>query len=332
MAPSDDPPNKTDSVPLSEEPTVANTVPKAKVTQPSPGPGSDSDETPLPQMRPVPNESDTPEQPTARATTQPSVPPSARATTQPSAPATPPPSAPPLAQPPGSLASSDLFASLQDDLSLPDFAPSKTARNLTLIGGELPEAPAKPPRHTLMWSLLAVTVAAVVAAGVWRKTLVALVLPAPLPPVQPVSAPPAVEAQAALAAGVQAYSHGSYAAAITQFEGALRLDPTLAEAHRSLGIVHATQHDHAKAVQHYRLYLLGRPKAADAPAVQKIVHDYELTQHDVAKEVPKEVPKPVPKAKPPVPARAKKSLRPGKKLPAKALQKKIPPQRHPPQR
>jgi tetratricopeptide (TPR) repeat protein len=270
VAPSEDPPNKTDFVPLSEEPTVANTVPQAKVTQPS---------------------------------------------------------APPSAQPPGSLDSSDLFASLQDDLSLPDFAPSKTARNLTLIGGELPEAHAKPPRHTLMWSLLAVTVAAVVAAGVWRKTLVALVLPAPPAPVQPVSAPPAVEAQAALAAGVQAYTQGSYVAAITQFEGALRLDPTLAEAHRSLGIVYATQHDQAKAVQHYRLYLLGRPKAVDAQAVQKIVHDYELTQHDVAKAVPK----PVPKAKPPVPAHAKKSLRPGKKLSAKAPLKKIPQLRRTPQ-
>jgi hypothetical protein len=334
-------------MPLSEEQTVANAVPQGKIIQPLPASGSDSEKTPLPQLRPGLTEPTKSSEPADSENTQPGVnalPFTARDTVRtaetgrPLQPLQPRPTDGPTSQPSTLPAPEDLFSALQDDLALPDFAPSKKARNLTLIGGELPEPHTKPPRHLLLWALVAITLAAVVAAGVWRKTLVALVLPVPRAPAQPISAPPAVEAQAALAAGVQAYTEAKYPAAIAQFDTALRLDPSLAEAHRSLGIVYATQHDEAKAVQHYRLYLQGRPHAADAPAVHKIVHDYELTQHEAAKAAPKsKPPAPAPAKRGPGPAQrspasAQKGLRPGKKPSGKApLKKKLPP-RHTPQR
>ena len=178
---------------------------------------------------------------------------------------------------------------MPEDLSLPDFAPPPSKRNLTLISMPQDSADDAPPR--VIWPFVVIAVLAVsTALGVWQKDhLLALLVPKKKPPVPVVAAPtPQEQAKQAFAAGVHAYSSKEYPKAIEAFEKAASLDTGMADAQRSLGIVYATTHEQAKAVDHYKKYLELMPKAADAPAVQKIVDDYAKAQAKPATPPPEE--------------------------------------------
>ncbi len=65
-----------------------------------------------------------------------------------------------------------------------------------------------------------------------------------------------------------------YGEAIGLFEAALKIDPSYGQVHRNLGIAFAKTNQHARAVEHYELYLKKVRDAADRPAVSKIIDDY----------------------------------------------------------
>ncbi|HET6345080.1 MAG TPA: tetratricopeptide repeat protein, partial [Myxococcota bacterium] len=144
----------------------------------------------------------------------------------------------------------------------------------------------KPAR--LVWPFVLVGVLACAAVGLFlaREPLLALVAPKHAP--APTAAPsPQVQARVAFAEGVRSYASKDFGKAIGAFDQALSLDPTLADAHRSLGIVYATTKDQAKAVDHYKRYLALSPTAPDAAEVQKIVDDYAKAQAPAVTEPPK---------------------------------------------
>ena len=156
---------------------------------------------------------------------------------------------------------------------LPKVAPRPPGR-LTLRSAKV-ELP--PPRR-LPWvrtALMALALVALAALLFWqRQPLSRLLLPLPAPPAPAAAAPP-VRAQQQHTLGLGFYHQGQLGAAAMAFEAALRLDPQLAEAHRSLGIVYARQQQRRRALWHYRRYLEMLPQAADAAAVQQLLRQAE---------------------------------------------------------
>lgn len=178
---------------------------------------------------------------------------------------------------------------MPEDLALPDLAPPPTKRNLTLIS--MPQDTDDEGSRRVVWPFIVIAVLALVTVlGVWQKDrLLAVMVPKKKPPV-PVVVPPTPQelAKTAFAGGVHAFAAKEYPKAIESFEKAVSLDASLADAHRSLGIVYATTHEQAKAVEHYKRYLELTPKAPDAAAVQKIVDDYGKAQAKPATPPPEE--------------------------------------------
>jgi hypothetical protein len=173
------------------------------------------------------------------------------------------------------------------NLDLPDLAPPPPKKNLTLVSTPISsdDETLKPAR--VVWPFVLVGVLACAAVGLFmaREPLLALV--APKQTSAPVAAPsPQAQAKVAFAEGVRSYGTKDFGKAIGAFEQALSLDPTLADAHRSLGIVYATTKEQAKAVDHYQRYLALSPAAPDAVEVQKIVDDYAKAQAPAAAEAP----------------------------------------------
>ncbi|MEQ8277792.1 MAG: protein kinase [Deltaproteobacteria bacterium] len=62
-------------------------------------------------------------------------------------------------------------------------------------------------------------------------------------------------------------------------EAAVRANPNHAPSHRSLGVLHARNDDHEKAIEHYERYLQLRPNAKDAEKVRAMVAN---TRRDLA--------------------------------------------------
>lgn len=90
------------------------------------------------------------------------------------------------------------------------------------------------------------------------------------------------KARKLVALGTTFYDGNQMPQAIETFEQALAIDPTYAKAHRSLAIAFAKMNMPDKAVTHYRTYLVLAPTAEDAPAVKKIVDDYDLKAKEQA--------------------------------------------------
>ncbi len=171
------------------------------------------------------------------------------------------------------------------DLSLPELAPRPAQRNLTLISGSSKDG--KTLAKRLMWPFVVAGVCAAIALGLFmeREQVMAVLAPKHAPPVAPPPTPQE-RAKSALAAGSMAYVAKDYQVAIHHFEEALKDDPRLVDAHRSLGIVYATLHDQAKAVRHYQDYLALSPHAPDATDVLKIIEDYKHAQAKTVHEAP----------------------------------------------
>lgn len=199
--------------------------------------------------------------------------------TPPVRPAAPPPRPvrpPPIARP---KAAAGPFADLPD---LPKMGGNNSKRKLTLVGmlqGSKKTAGHKTGRLVLS-GVGMVLLAGIGASVLYRQTLVkhlvprrAIVKAIKALPIAPVLTPQQ-QAARALAAGSEAYSHRDYGKAVASFEEALNLDSTLADAHRSLGIVHADLHDEAEAMAHYQKYIEMVPHGRDSARVQKIIADY----------------------------------------------------------
>lgn len=203
----------------------------------------------------------------------------AAAATPPKRPAAPPPRPvrpPPIARPKDA---SGPFADLPD---LPKMAAGAPKRNLTLVGMFQATKKAGSNRNRFVLSGVGVLVlAAIVSSVLYRRTLVKHFVPkrvvAHAPKVEPIAPvlTPQQQAARALATGSEAYSHRDYGKAVASFEEALNLDPTLADAHRSLGIVHADLHDEAEAIAHYQKYIEMVPHGHDSARVKKIIDDYD---------------------------------------------------------
>lgn len=166
------------------------------------------------------------------------------------------------------------------DLSLPDFGAPQKKRKLTLISQSVPSEMLRDGTRTSVFPVIMgiVVVAAIVVGVMAREPLMAVLHPKPVEAPKPPPPTPEQLAKVAFTDGVKEYANKDFPKAIAGFEQALQLDPKLADAHRSLGIVYATMHEQAKAVDHYRSYLELQPKAADAAEVQKIVDDYAKAQ------------------------------------------------------
>lgn len=222
---------------------------------------------------------------------------------RPSAPPPRPARPPPIARPKDA---SGPFADLPD---LPKMATGSPKRNLTLVGMlQTSTAPGASRNRFVLSAVGLVVLVAIVTSVLYRRTLVKHLVPKHAAVHAPNTAPPAPvltpeqQAARALAAGSEAYAHRDYGKAVASFEEALNLDPSLADAHRSLGIVHADLHDEAEAIAHYQKYIEMLPHARDSARVKKIIDDYN-TAHAPP-------PEPPPAAKVPVKAhRANKALK-----------------------
>jgi hypothetical protein len=196
------------------------------------------------------------------------------------------------------------------DMSLPDFGAPQKKRKLTLISAAVPSEVLRDGNKKSVLPIVGglVLLAAIGVGVAAREPLMAMLHPKPVEAPKPPPPSPTVEAKKAFAEGVRQYAAKDFPAAIEGFEHALQLDPKLADAHRSLGIVFATMHEQAKAVDHYRTYLELTPKAADATEVQKIVDDYAKAQAQPAAAAPA----PEPAAEQPKPAKKAKAKKHGK--------------------
>jgi hypothetical protein len=173
-----------------------------------------------------------------------------------------------------------MFADLP---ALPDMPAAPPRRALTLVGMLQATRERTGPRGRFGLMAAAVLLACGIGtAVVYRRVLVQRIVPKPAavavhsPEALAPVLTPQQQAARALTQGSQAYTARDYGHAISLFEQALSLDPTLGEAHRALGIVHADLHDEAEAVAHYQKYLEMAPHAKDAARVKKIIDDYAL--------------------------------------------------------
>lgn len=188
---------------------------------------------------------------------------------------------PPARRPPRALGQS-VFETLPE---LPDVRAAPAKRNLTLVA-MLQVAPKALSMRG--WRLAAVGCLILAVAIATTVMLQKQQLLAHLATPQKADAPVATSAlqtkvvltpqqQAAqyLNQGIEAYRTRDYGHAVSLLEQALNLDPSLAAAHRSLGIVHAKLHDESEAMVHYKKYLEMAPQAPDAADVKKILDDYQ---------------------------------------------------------
>jgi tetratricopeptide (TPR) repeat protein len=155
---------------------------------------------------------------------------------------------------------------------LPKVVP-KPVRRLTLLEKVLPAWQA--PRGLSNRFILLIALSLGIGGGLYalRFHLAHWLLPPPPPlRVAPLSA--SAQAQQAYTKGLKAYGERRFTAAAACFEAALRLDPQMGEAHRSLGILYAHEHAAARAAWHYQRYLDLVPEASDAAAVRKFLADY----------------------------------------------------------
>lgn len=170
------------------------------------------------------------------------------------------------------------------DLSLPDLAPPPSKRALTLVSTTTALGARDDAGHRLRWPFVIIGILAVSAVGAFfaRERIISILVPKKVHPAAVVAAPPPPtpqeQAKLVFANGVRAFSAKDYPKAIGLFEHALTLDPGLADAQRGLGIVYATTHEQAKAMEHYKQYLERAPQAADVADVRKIIEDYEKAQ------------------------------------------------------
>jgi hypothetical protein len=95
-----------------------------------------------------------------------------------------------------------------------------------------------------------------------------------LPPVLALSGDAAQRSAKSTNAGYDALLAGNLQAAEVLFEEALDAFPGNAPAHRGLGITWARRHDHRRAAGAYSLYLVLRPLAPDADAVDRALMRY----------------------------------------------------------
>jgi serine/threonine protein kinase len=96
---------------------------------------------------------------------------------------------------------------------------------------------------------------------------------APLPaPVEEPEPEKYGDAKAAFAAAERQISAGQHQAAIRSLKRTLELNPAFADAHRRLGDAHRAINEVDRAMQHYKMYLVLRPEAGDAPAVKSILN------------------------------------------------------------
>lgn len=162
-------------------------------------------------------------------------------------------------------------------------AASTPKRDLTLVG--LLQNDASKNRRgvrNILGGIAVLVFVSIISSILYRHTLVTYFVPkhktrpaAPLAVVEPVLTAQQRAARA-LAAGSEAYGHRDYGKAVASFEEALNLDASLADAHRSLGIVHADLHDEAEAIAHYQKYIEMVPHGRDSAHVKKIIDDYQL--------------------------------------------------------
>jgi tetratricopeptide (TPR) repeat protein len=92
------------------------------------------------------------------------------------------------------------------------------------------------------------------------------------PPAGP-AVPPKKRAHQLLDRGDLSLEKGHADAAVTAFHAALEADPTLAEAHRGLGMAFALQGNDAVAKLEYERYLAANPQAADATEIRAAISE-----------------------------------------------------------
>jgi Tfp pilus assembly protein PilF len=79
------------------------------------------------------------------------------------------------------------------------------------------------------------------------------------------------EAVAEAAKGDKALRAFDTAGALQAFQGALRIDPSLASAHRGMGMVYVLQGKDAEAKAEYRKYLQLQPDAPDREQIERLL-------------------------------------------------------------
>ena len=164
-----------------------------------------------------------------------------------------------------------------DDLPILEI--QRPEAKLTLAADLLPPVQT-PTRLRWPYIVLAVVVLSIGTGGLLLRKNLARMRAGRMsvPAVTPAPVAAHEEAQMAYVQGVRAFGNKDYTKAIAAFEAALRKEETFAEAHRSLGIVYATQKNLKAAVIYYKRYLALQPAATDAAQVQKIVDDYQLSE------------------------------------------------------
>ncbi|MEO1170662.1 MAG: hypothetical protein AAFX94_01235 [Myxococcota bacterium] len=210
--------------------------------------------------------------------------------------------APPPPMPPPRPAKKPIQETAPEEMpalpSLPQIkVQEKPKRDPTLIDRQVTE-PVKGSGRGLMifGGIVAVLVAAVAAAFVYRDTLVSTVTE-PVDQNDPKYQAEQVRLKATkLWAEANAlYEKKELEAAVEKVNASLELDPAFGRSHKLLGVLYVALKKNDFAVKHYERYLALEPNAADAADVQKIIDDYEAAQK---KKAPKEKePEPAPKPK-----------------------------------
>ncbi|MBN2495511.1 MAG: tetratricopeptide repeat protein [Deltaproteobacteria bacterium] len=75
--------------------------------------------------------------------------------------------------------------------------------------------------------------------------------------------------------GILAHKKGEFLEAIGKYERAYELEPRDADLLRLLGAAYAQKGERAKAYEYYKRYASACPKCSFAPAIRKIIKDYE---------------------------------------------------------
>jgi pSer/pThr/pTyr-binding forkhead associated (FHA) protein len=78
--------------------------------------------------------------------------------------------------------------------------------------------------------------------------------------------------------GVELISDADYVGALGKLSMALDLDPTLADAHKAMGVCYAHLQEADKGAYHYEQYLKLKPRADDAAQVRRMLADYYKTR------------------------------------------------------
>jgi pSer/pThr/pTyr-binding forkhead associated (FHA) protein len=78
--------------------------------------------------------------------------------------------------------------------------------------------------------------------------------------------------------GVALISDADYVAALAKLQKALEIEPSMAEAHKAMGVCYAHLQEADKGAFHYEQYLKLNPGAEDAPEVRRMLADYYRTR------------------------------------------------------